>query len=131
VGSTSVLGLDAKPIIDILVGVNDLDSSRSCFPALAALSYQYAPYRAEQMHWFCKPCPLRRTHHLHLVPVGCARYRDELAFRDYLRASPGEAVRYAELKRGLAERFPNDREAYTQGKEAFIHARLQDASTPR
>src|SRR5207302_1582593 len=69
VGSTSVPGLDAKPIIDILVGVESLEASRPCFDRLAALSYCYAPYLAAEMHWFCKPDAMRRTHHLHLVPT--------------------------------------------------------------
>ena len=128
VGSTSVPGLDAKPIIDILVGVEDLESSRACFPALAGLQYSYAPYRAEQMHWFCKPDPKRRTHHLHLVPVASPRYRDELAFRDRLRASPETAAAYAQLKHRLARRFENDREAYTAAKGDFIEAALRQAS---
>ena len=82
VGSTAVPGLDAKPIIDILVGVDDLVASRGCFESLADLEYLYAPYRADEMHWFCKPDPGRRTHHLHLVPGDSSRFRDELAFRD-------------------------------------------------
>ncbi|HWW67211.1 MAG TPA: GrpB family protein, partial [Solirubrobacterales bacterium] len=57
VGSTAVPGLDAKPIIDILVGVEDLESSRACLDRLAALGYLYAPYRSEEMHWLCKPDP--------------------------------------------------------------------------
>lgn len=128
VGSTSVPGLDAKPIIDILVGVEDLESSRACFGALADLRYSYAPYRAEQMHWFCKPDPNRRTHHLHLVPVASRRYRDELAFRDRLRASPETAAAYAELKHHLARRFVHNREAYTAAKGAFIEAALRGTS---
>jgi GrpB-like predicted nucleotidyltransferase (UPF0157 family) len=67
VGSTAVPGLEAKPIIDILIGVEDLESSRACFHHLSALHYHYAPYRAAEMHWFCKPEPAHRTHHLHLV----------------------------------------------------------------
>jgi GrpB-like predicted nucleotidyltransferase (UPF0157 family) len=86
VGSTAVPDLAAKPIIDILVGVESLEASRACFERLAALEYMYARYRADEMHWFCKPHPARRTHHLHLVPVGSPRYTHELAFRDYLRA---------------------------------------------
>jgi GrpB-like predicted nucleotidyltransferase (UPF0157 family) len=54
VGSTAVPGLDAKPIVDILVGVEDLATSRTCFASLAKLDYLYAPYRTEEMHWFCK-----------------------------------------------------------------------------
>jgi GrpB-like predicted nucleotidyltransferase (UPF0157 family) len=73
VGSTAIPGLAAKPVIDIMVGVADLDSSRPCIDLLAGLDYCYAPYRAEVMHWFCKPRPARRTHHLHLVPTGSER----------------------------------------------------------
>jgi GrpB-like predicted nucleotidyltransferase (UPF0157 family) len=72
-------------VIDILVGIRDLPSARAAFPPLAHLDYQYAPYRADEMHWFCKPAPTQRTHHLHLVPVGSRRYSAELTFRDYLR----------------------------------------------
>jgi GrpB-like predicted nucleotidyltransferase (UPF0157 family) len=120
VGSTAVPGLAAKPVIDILVGVGDLESSRASFDALAALEYHYAPYRSIEMHWFCKPSPLHRTHHVHLVPTGSERYRAELAFRDALRADPKLAAEYAELKRGLALEHARDREAYAQAKAKFI-----------
>jgi GrpB-like predicted nucleotidyltransferase (UPF0157 family) len=105
VGSTAVPGLEA---------------SRSCFEPLAKLDYLYAPYRADEMHWFCKPHPSRRTHHLHLVPTDSSRFRDELAFRDRLRSDPRIAEEYAALKRDLAARFTDDREAYTDGKAGFI-----------
>jgi GrpB-like predicted nucleotidyltransferase (UPF0157 family) len=127
VGSTAVPGLEAKPIVDILVGVEDLGSSRECFEPLAALEYLYAPYRSDEMHWFCKPHPDRRTHHLHLAPLTGRRYADELAFRDRLRADPATAERYAKLKRELADRFPEDREAYTEAKTDFIRAALEAA----
>src|SRR3982750_420234 len=61
VGSTAVPGLEAKPVIDILVGVDGLEASRACFGPLAALGYLYAPYLPEEMHWFCKPDPAHRT----------------------------------------------------------------------
>jgi len=124
VGSTAVPGLSAKPIIDILVGVGSLDESKRCFEPLARLDYVYAPYLSDQMHWFCKPHPSRRTHHLHLVPTASDRYRDELAFRDLLRARPSLAADYAGLKDELAARHRNDREAYTDAKGAFIRAAL-------
>ena len=124
VGSTAVPGLDAKPVIDILVGVRDLASSRACFEPVAQLGYLYAPYLVEEMHWFCKPDPHRRTHHLHLVPADSRRFRDELAFRDHLRAHPDTAAEYAALKHGLAARFEYDREAYTDAKTGFISAVL-------
>ena len=124
VGSTAVPGLEAKPIVDILAGVEDLDSSRECFGPLAALEYLYAPYRSDEMHWFCKPHPERRTHHLHLVPASSRRYIEELAFRDLLRAEPEVAGAYAALKRELAQRFRDDREAYTDAKAGFIREAL-------
>lgn len=125
VGSTAVPGLDAKPIIDILVGVRDLKGSRECFAPLEQLGYVYAPYLPEEMHWFCKPHPSRRTHHLHLVPVGSKRYGDELAFCDRLRNDPKIAAEYLALKRSLASRFAHDREAYTDAKSDFVRRVLE------
>jgi GrpB-like predicted nucleotidyltransferase (UPF0157 family) len=128
VGSTAVPGLEAKPIIDILAGVRDLEESRACFEPLGQLGYMYAPYLPNEMHWFCKPHPSRRTHHLHLVPTGSKRYRDELAFRDRLRSDPEVAAEYAALKHTLAERHRDDREAYTEAKGAFVRAVLDSRS---
>ena len=125
VGSTAVPGLDGKPIIDILVGVQDLPGSRACFGDLRRLSYLYAPYRADEMHWFCKPHPSRRTHHLHLVPTNSPRFREELAFRDHLRSHSRAASEYGALKRRLAVEFKHDREAYAAAKGAFIRDALR------
>jgi GrpB-like predicted nucleotidyltransferase (UPF0157 family) len=120
VGSTAVPGLEAKPVIDILVGVRSLEESRACFGRLGELEYLYFPYRSEEMHWFCKPHSSRRTHHLHLIPAGAERFRAELAFRDYLRAHGDVAEEYGELKRRLAEELTHDREAHTEAKGEFI-----------
>jgi GrpB-like predicted nucleotidyltransferase (UPF0157 family)/predicted nucleotidyltransferase len=128
VGSTSVPGLAAKPIIDILVGVAELESSRAFIKPLGELGYLYAPYRADEMLWFCKPDPAHRTHHLHLVPTGSPRFRAELAFRDYLCAHPDVAQDYATLKRSLATQLEHDREAYTEAKAAFIRDVLDRAA---
>ena len=76
------------------------------------------------MHWFCKPHPSRRTHHLHLVPEGSERFRHELAFRDRLRADSELAQEYAELKRELAARFEHERKAYADAKSDFIRLAL-------
>jgi GrpB-like predicted nucleotidyltransferase (UPF0157 family) len=124
VGSTAVPGLGAKPIIDILAGVRDLSEARECIPLVEPLRYSYAPYREHEMAWFCKPGPDVRTHHLHLVPVDSTRYRAELAFRDRLRGDGVAAREYEALKRELAARHAEDREAYTKAKAAFIVARI-------
>lgn len=127
VGSTAVPGLAAKPVIDILVGVSDLETARPCIALVAELGYQYTPYLSTEMHWFCKPDPRRRTHQLHLVPVSSERFWSELAFRDHLRAHPEVAARYAEIKRALAATFQDDREAYTEAKAPFIADVLRQA----
>lgn len=131
VGSTAVPGLDAKPVIDILAGVPDLSGSRRCFDRLARLRYVYFPYRSDEMHWFCKPAPSRRTHHLHLVPAGSPRFDDELAFRDYLRTHLDVAREYGTLKRSLAVEFRHDREAYTDAKTDFIRETLRRSADER
>jgi GrpB-like predicted nucleotidyltransferase (UPF0157 family) len=120
VGSTAVPGLVAKPIIDIMVGVADLESSRPCLELVAGLDYCYAPHRADVMHWFCKPDPSRRTHHLQLVPTGSERFTAVLGFRDHLRAHPEDAGAYGRLKVELAAEHRLDREAYTEAKSGMV-----------
>jgi len=120
IGSTSIPGLSAKPIIDIMVGVESLEASKPCIDLLAKIDYQYFPYKTDQMHWFCKPSPEHRTHHLHIVETNGEQYKARLAFRDYLIAHPDKAAEYETLKKGLAEKFKDDREAYTQAKADFV-----------
>src|SRR4051812_48347910 len=127
IGSTAVPGLAAKPVIDIMAGVSDLNVSRPAIEALAVLGYCYFPYRPDLEHWFCKPSPAFRTHHLHLVPVGAAQWIRPIAFRDYLKAHPDVAREYDGLKRELAARFRFDREAYTDAKGPFIDAVTEKA----
>ncbi|MEJ7798350.1 MAG: GrpB family protein, partial [Solirubrobacteraceae bacterium] len=104
IGSTAVHGLAAKPIIDIMAVVEDLDAA---IPVLVAgAGYQFpAAYNATLTgrRWLCRPSASHRTHHLHLVddPRELARH---LRFRDALRNDPQLAFDYATLKRELAER---------------------------
>jgi len=120
VGSTAVPGLSAKPIIDIAVGVKSLEASRPCIRLLREVGYLYSPYRGDVMHWFCKPDPARRTHHLHLIPTGSSRLAEEIALRDYLTAHRDSASEYGALKTRLAAQHLDDREAYTRAKAAFV-----------
>jgi GrpB-like predicted nucleotidyltransferase (UPF0157 family) len=129
VGSTAVPGLAAKPVIDIMAAVGTLEESRGAIAALRGQGYQYSPYRADEMHWFCKPGFSFRTHHLHLVPRGSALWTARIVFRDRLRADPGVAARYAELKRRLAAEFEHDREAYTDGKGEFVERIVAEAAS--
>ena len=138
-GSTAVPGLSAKPIIDLLVAVRSLAVARQRgIPALKALGYAYwrddpAPDRL----FFVKGLPPNgpRTHHVHMVEPGVSHdprlgqfaFTDRLLFRDVLRADPEEAQRYEDLKRELAAQFPDDREAYTNGKTEYIYGVMQKA----
>ena len=119
-GSTAVARLAAKPVIDIMAAVQSLEASRPAIAAVAYLGYVYYPYKADVMHWFCKPSPSLRTHHLHLVPIASPLWAQRLHFRDALRNNAALAAQYAELKLQLAHQFPLDREAYTDGKTVFV-----------
>ena len=119
-GSTSVPGLVAKPIIDIMVGVDSLEASTGAIEELSNVEYCYYPYLPDEMDWFCKPSPDYRTHHVHLVPYNSQRWCSALQFRDALRANHELAAEYVALKCQLAASHGHDREAYTQQKGPFI-----------
>jgi GrpB-like predicted nucleotidyltransferase (UPF0157 family) len=120
VGSTSIPGMSAKPIIDIMVGVRNLEEAKTCIPLLEQIQYCYFPYKTDEMIWFCKPSPYKRTHHLHLMEVSHPEWEAKIAFRDYLINHPDAKKEYITLKTQLAERYSSDREAYTQAKTTFV-----------
>jgi GrpB-like predicted nucleotidyltransferase (UPF0157 family) len=123
IGSTAVPGLGAKPIIDIMVGLRHLADAPPCIPRLQAIGYEYVPEHEQQLperRYFHKGKEGNRTHHLHMVETASEFWHRHLLFRDYLRAHPDTAQQYYELKKGLADQFRSDREAYTEGKTAFI-----------
>ncbi len=128
VGSTAVPGLAAKPVIDMLGGVRSLEDSKPAIEVLEGAGWCYSPYQPEIKHWFCKPSPAYRTHHLHLQPVTGQDFADKIAFRNHLRSHPPDAHRYERLKRSLAERFRDDREAYTEAKSGFVAEVLANAT---
>lgn len=118
-GSTSVAGLPAKPILDVLLGVRAPVDVPGMTAALAPLGYEHAPWAGVPGHEvFGKGQP--RTHLLHVVPAGGPAWDRMLSFRDALRADAALAAEYAALKRELAARHPSERAAYTDGKAAFV-----------
>lgn len=121
VGSTSVPGLAAKPILDILVSIPVFARGPDLVPQLAALGYEFRPdEEIPDRHYFRRGAGAVRTHHLSLAEPDSRHHRVTLAFRDALRANPSVAAAYASLKRRLADQFPRDREAYIAGKSEFI-----------
>ncbi len=129
VGSTAVPGLAAKPVIDMIALVDDLDAPIAAL--VEACGYEYPQsFNATLTHrrFLCYPTAAYRTHHLHLVNEPGELQR-RLRFRDRLRADPALAGEYATLKRALAERYREDREAYTEGKSEFVE-RCEQPTAP-
>ncbi|ABQ32251.1 protein of unknown function UPF0157 [Acidiphilium cryptum JF-5] len=131
IGSTAVPGIAAKPVIDILAGVRDVEEARTiASPLLAPNGYTIwtgNPFTDRIM--FIKglpPAAVRRTHHLHMALLDGAMW-DTLVFRDLLRADAAERVAYETLKRDLAIRFRDDRNGYTAAKSEHIQAAMQRA----
>jgi len=131
IGSTSVPGLRAKPIVDILAPVHNLTVRATMVDVLSADGWLYwpdDPNSAERL-WFLRPKPEERTHHLHVVEHGSSKARAVLVFRDALRANPSLAREYEDLKIRLAQEFPEDRNAYTDAKADFV-ARVVEGTQP-
>ena len=121
VGSTAIPGLCAKPVLDIFVSVADFERSLELVPDLEKLGYEFrAAEEIHDRHYFRRLRGTARTHHLSLAEPTSHHHRVTLAFRDALRADAAAARRYGEIKLDLARRFPHDREAYLQGKSAFV-----------
>ena len=126
VGSTAVPGLAAKPIVDILAFVDDFRLVERTVPALEAAGYDYFFRPAfgddgPQYPWLiARDSAGCRVAHIHVALVADDSQSERVLFRDRLRSHPEVARSYAALKRDLAARFGNDREAYTSAKTAFI-----------
>jgi GrpB-like predicted nucleotidyltransferase (UPF0157 family) len=126
IGSTSVPGLKAKAVIDMLLEVYPLPKPEVGIPALEELGYEYRGEVGIAGRLFFRDNP--RTRHLHVVEAGTNELtRDHLLFRDYLRANAGASTRYENLKLELAHQYPYDREAYTEGKADLIRELLREA----
>ena len=120
VGSTSVPGLAAKPVIDMDIVVGSIGDLAECIDALALLGYRHlGDLGIEGREAFDNP-PGMPAHNLYLCPHGSTGLRNHLAVRDYLRAHPLVARAYGELKTELARRYAHDIDAYVEGKSRFL-----------
>jgi GrpB-like predicted nucleotidyltransferase (UPF0157 family) len=127
VGSTAVPGLAAKPTIDLMASVRDLDAVvLQAGQPLSADGWCYVPPELDSggswRRFFVKPdqSGQHRYAHLHLIAAGHPRWAQQIAFRDALRRDDDLAGRYADLKRRLATEHAADREAYTDAKGEFV-----------
>jgi len=129
IGSTSVPGLGAKPILDIIAGLDSQEIADRCLPALAAIGYDDVTPEPTDDDWYY--CLGKGPHspgvHLHLVKHGSGFWMRHIMFRDYLRTHPDTAKEYFELKLRLVEKYADMREVYTESKTDFIENVLENA----
>jgi GrpB-like predicted nucleotidyltransferase (UPF0157 family) len=127
IGSTSVPGLGAKPVIDVLVAVPDVGDEAAYVAGVEAAGVELRS--RDSVHRYFRPPPgTRRDRQIHVCGPGTPWERDHLLFRDYLRAHPGVAADYESVKRRLAADYRDDRIAYNEGKTGFIRDALDDAA---
>lgn len=123
VGSTAVSGLAAKPIIDIMVGLEDFSIADRQVPKIEALAYEYIKKYEDVMpfrRFFVKEQAGIRTHQIHMVGINSEFWERLILFRDYLRQNPKVAAEYAAMKKNLAEREWSDVNEYADAKTEFI-----------
>jgi GrpB-like predicted nucleotidyltransferase (UPF0157 family) len=127
IGSTSIPGLRAKPIVDIAAPVRSLTCAQSAISILAKdgwLFWAGDPNRHYRL-WFVRPHPSARTHHLQLIQHNCPDLRALVSFRDALRNNPDLRNAYADLKEALAKAYQTDRDRYTNAKSDFVRSVLR------
>jgi GrpB-like predicted nucleotidyltransferase (UPF0157 family) len=127
IGSTAVVGLAAKPVIDVQVSVPNLDALDEYKPGLESLGLLHRPHPedVEPREFFRPPGP--RVVHVHVVQVGSAEERRYLLHRDFLRAHPTVASEYGELKKQLATELGDARQDYQWRKNPFLERVQREA----
>lgn len=123
IGSTAIPGLSAKPIIDVLVEVRDIEKVDGFNEVFIQRGYlPRGEFGISGRRFIIKGDEVNRTHHIHFFEVGNPRIMEHLNFRDYLITHPEEAKVYGRLKEALAKRYPHDIEEYMARKNELIQA---------
>lgn len=129
IGSTSIPGLPAKPILDVMARIPSYGELEAIITELAAHDWHYVPPELDGVpsrRFFVKVKNDKRQCHLHLMLQNEEKWDKQLRFRDILRLRPERVQEYAELKSKLAEHYKNDREAYTRAKTDFVQRVLSE-----
>jgi len=128
VGSTSIPGLDAKPVIDIQISVVVLEPTHLYQMPLESVGYVFRADNPDRTKRYFREAPGQRRTHIHVRRAGSWSEQCALLFRDYLQTHHEDAQRYAALKIRLAEQYRLDRNGYTDAKSPFIWEILQKAN---
>ncbi|SDF98484.1 GrpB domain, predicted nucleotidyltransferase, UPF0157 family [Sinosporangium album] len=120
IGSTSVPGLAAKPVIDVQISVGSFDPPAAFTAPLEGLGFVYRDTNPDRTKRYFREAPGRRRTHIHVRREGSFSQQFSLLFRDYLRGHPAAAAEYAAVKRRAAAVFADDRKAYGEAKETCI-----------
>lgn len=127
IGSTSIPGLDAKPILDVQVSVASFEPLGSLCAAMERIGFRYRVGNPDLSKRYFRESPGARRTHIHVRQAGSWSEQFALLFRDYLRAHGFDREEYARLKHELAVRYRFDRLKYTEAKEPLIWAVMQRA----
>lgn len=128
IGSTSIPGLAAKPIIDLQLSVASFAPVDAYRLPLERLGYVFRPDNPDPTKRYFHELPGERREQIHVRQAGSWFEQCALLFRDYLRAHPEDAATYARLKRELAEHYRDDASGYTRAKGPFIWDVLRRAN---
>ena len=120
IGSTSVPGLAAKPVIDVLISVATLDPVAAYAPGLERAGFQWRPNNADRLHRAFRETPGMARTHIHVYEAGSWSEQLNLLFRDFLRADADARQLYAKTKAELAVRFRDDRPGYVDAKAPTV-----------
>ena len=127
VGSTAIKGLSAKPIVDIAIGVHNLDDIKPYIPKLATLYTIKENYNKSEILLIDEG--MNETNFLiHVIPINSIRYKNMISFRDILNSNPIILKKYEDLKIKLAIKYSDNRKMYTKSKNDFIQDVLKNTN---
>jgi len=129
IGATSIPGVKAKPIIDIIIGVKHLKDGKKFIKPLKKLGYQYKKNTRgiKERYFFAKGIEKNRTHYIHIAKINGRFWKNCIHFRDYLRKHKRAVKEYNKLKEGLAKKYKDNRDKYTAQKYFFIQKIIKKA----
>ncbi len=126
IGSTSIPGIVAKPIIDMLMAVSSLEDVSELRNKLEKIGYEYRENGSDDIQiLFVKGPEEKRTYYLHITELNSIEWQNSIGFRNYLRKNPERAKQYSDLKSELAVKYSHDRAKYSANKANFVRETIE------